>query len=500
VTYSNLAVSPAAAGAATAPHAAPVAPGHVDFADVLTRLTAKSAPPAGLRGWLGKTMARAATVVSAAVLDGVAAEGPVEAPAGVPIRPAAAAKPFVLPTDPSAVKAEDAPPGNPVAVDMTGLLMGASLVRLWTPAAVATGAQNPANQPPAADPQDGPATASTAVQMLQAPAAGVPVTPADEMPEAPASPTAAAVPVTEGSRSSLSRVLKALTSEGTLPVAVALPPVPETRTGSGMPVPIAAPGLLMSSAPGSRGSAGGGDPNATVTASRLPGVLRPPSPGLSGPAENAAVADALAADPSSAGSPLSSAGRASPDDAGGTGQQQPSHHPHATMAQHEIAAFQVTAAPALMSAGPVTVGGEAAPAVAAAGSGAEMVPQIVQAMKLQWSGGIGEAHLRLQPEYLGELTISIRVDRGVVSATLASEVPAVREWLQGHESLLRQGLADQGLQLDRLVVAGESRQADRENGEKPRPDRQPSPDHQPPPHKQSSPRHPPDEQTFEVVA
>ena len=82
--------------------------------------------------------------------------------------------------------------------------------------------------------------------------------------------------------------------------------------------------------------------------------------------------------------------------------------------------------------------------------------QIVQSMKLQWASGAGDATIRLKPEYLGDLTVSIRVEQGQVTASLQASTPEVREWIQGHESMLRQGLADQGLNLDRLVVSDDA--------------------------------------------
>jgi flagellar hook-length control protein FliK len=81
--------------------------------------------------------------------------------------------------------------------------------------------------------------------------------------------------------------------------------------------------------------------------------------------------------------------------------------------------------------------------------------QIVQAIRLQWSQGVGTARVTLQPDYLGDMSIDIRVDRGAVTAVLDASNASVRQWLEGHEPLLRQSLADQGLTLDRLVVKDE---------------------------------------------
>jgi flagellar hook-length control protein FliK len=90
---------------------------------------------------------------------------------------------------------------------------------------------------------------------------------------------------------------------------------------------------------------------------------------------------------------------------------------------------------------------------------ADLPQQIVQAMRFQLTNtGGGDAHIRLQPEYLGDLTISLRVERGDVNATLSASAPEVRQWIERHEPLLRQMLSDRGLQLSEFVV-NEERQS-----------------------------------------
>ena len=99
---------------------------------------------------------------------------------------------------------------------------------------------------------------------------------------------------------------------------------------------------------------------------------------------------------------------------------------------------------------------------AAAGSGvvdSDVSRQIVQAIRLQWSAGGGTASVTLQPDYLGELRIDIRVDHGAVTAVLDASNASVRQWLEGHEPLLRQGLSEQGLTLARLVIKDEPPQS-----------------------------------------
>lgn len=77
---------------------------------------------------------------------------------------------------------------------------------------------------------------------------------------------------------------------------------------------------------------------------------------------------------------------------------------------------------------------------------------IVQSLKVQWRQGGGEARLRLQPEYLGELSLSLRVQGSTVSVVLRSDSPAVRGWIDTHQAELRRALEAQGLVLGRFVI------------------------------------------------
>jgi flagellar hook-length control protein FliK len=80
------------------------------------------------------------------------------------------------------------------------------------------------------------------------------------------------------------------------------------------------------------------------------------------------------------------------------------------------------------------------------------VSQIVQSMRVQALAGGGEAHIALDPGYLGGVTVTVRVDHDGVTASVAADTPAVREALRSQESTLRQTLSDQGLRLDRFEV------------------------------------------------
>lgn len=84
---------------------------------------------------------------------------------------------------------------------------------------------------------------------------------------------------------------------------------------------------------------------------------------------------------------------------------------------------------------------------------AQVTDQIVQTLRMQWAQGGGDATIELNPNALGKVRIQVRVDRGVVSASVQAETPLVREWVASHRDELRENLAQQGLRLDKLVVA-----------------------------------------------
>jgi hypothetical protein len=107
-------------------------------------------------------------------------------------------------------------------------------------------------------------------------------------------------------------------------------------------------------------------------------------------------------------------------------------------------------------AAPVVVSAEAIETAVAT----ELPAQVVQSIRMQAIDGGGEAIIRLNPEYLGELVVAVKVEQGAVSAALQSDVPAVRKWVEANEGSLRQALAEQGLQLDRLTVSDDAPQAE----------------------------------------
>jgi flagellar hook-length control protein FliK len=82
----------------------------------------------------------------------------------------------------------------------------------------------------------------------------------------------------------------------------------------------------------------------------------------------------------------------------------------------------------------------------------DQAAQIVRSMRLQWRGTTGEATLRLQPDHLGQVFVSVRVEQGAVSATVRAETPAAQQWIQQHQQQLRDALDAQGLRVAQFHV------------------------------------------------
>ncbi len=126
-----------------------------------------------------------------------------------------------------------------------------------------------------------------------------------------------------------------------------------------------------------------------------------------------------------------------------------------------IAAFQAAAAAAPDVHRSASIVGTSA--ASAALLDAQIRMPIVDAIRVQADNGNGQVRLRLNPEYLGDVSVDVRVNGGSVIASVHASSADVREWLRTNEAMLRQTLADQGLHLERLVVAEEDTQPGKEH-------------------------------------
>ena len=66
--------------------------------------------------------------------------------------------------------------------------------------------------------------------------------------------------------------------------------------------------------------------------------------------------------------------------------------------------------------------------------------------------GAHEARLTLEPEHLGPVALTVRVEQGSVSAHFRAETPAAQRWIETHQQELRAGLREQGLEVKDIVV------------------------------------------------
>ena len=90
-------------------------------------------------------------------------------------------------------------------------------------------------------------------------------------------------------------------------------------------------------------------------------------------------------------------------------------------------------------------------------TGEQVVQQLVSSMKLQWKNGVGEARLHLRPDALGQVSVSLRVESGAVTAVVRAESAQVQEWILQHQQTLRDQLEASGLTLGELVVEPDDR-------------------------------------------
>jgi flagellar hook-length control protein FliK len=135
--------------------------------------------------------------------------------------------------------------------------------------------------------------------------------------------------------------------------------------------------------------------------------------------------------------------------------------PAARSTDAPVAPAPAAVTPAVEVTKPAAVQPTAAAPIFTPAEETENLGRLVQGMRVQWRQGVPEATVRLNPEHLGEVTIQIRVERGVVSATFHAETPAVQQWLEAQEDKLRSGLADQGLNLERYAVQRDRQQQER---------------------------------------
>jgi len=92
--------------------------------------------------------------------------------------------------------------------------------------------------------------------------------------------------------------------------------------------------------------------------------------------------------------------------------------------------------------------------------GTPVLARLVETMRWQANAGGGHAEIRLRPEVMGPIAVSIVVDRGRVKATVSAESAQTLEYLRGEASALRESLEERGLRLDEYEVRESNRWLD----------------------------------------
>jgi len=227
-------------------------------------------------------------------------------------------------------------------------------------------------------------------------------------------------------------------------------------------------------APGAADPTGQAALAAAAEASRVAAALTEAGENASEAGESASGAAIEAIEPEPVASAAAAAaeldgGAASGFDGQDQAESRPQPQPPAARSSDGTASAVAVAADAArfsLNVGAVTAAyGSAAP-----GREEPVLPQIVQSIRMQANQGVSEAKVQLRPEHLGALNITLKVENGQVTATIQAEVPAVRHWIESHESSLRQALLDQGLELNRLIVHpdGEASSGEAHDQEAPR--------------------------------
>ncbi len=116
-----------------------------------------------------------------------------------------------------------------------------------------------------------------------------------------------------------------------------------------------------------------------------------------------------------------------------------------TFAQN-LEATLVSSGGATLSAKPTEIQAQATPDVY------QVVDQIVEQAKIITKQQNTEMIMQLKPEHLGELTLKVAVENGVVNASFHSNNPEVRSLIEASLPQLKQELANTGLKVDNVSV------------------------------------------------
>ncbi|MCL2617588.1 MAG: flagellar hook-length control protein FliK [Defluviitaleaceae bacterium] len=161
---------------------------------------------------------------------------------------------------------------------------------------------------------------------------------------------------------------------------------------------------------------------------------------------------------------------AAPQTGTGTGKEQPKQHgefmPHTVqttapaeqpkleMVQQSDGTFVVTETTTNQSARVISVSSRPAPVQVNA---LDIIKQLADNMRFDIRGAnISEIRLTLRPENLGDVTMRISSENGIVMASFVAENARVKEAIEANMNQLRQALEEKGIEISELSVSVES--------------------------------------------
>ena len=137
-----------------------------------------------------------------------------------------------------------------------------------------------------------------------------------------------------------------------------------------------------------------------------------------------------------------------------TAQQKPAEEPRLEVVQQSDGTFVVTESSTNQAARIVSVSSRPAPQSINA---QDIIRQLADNMRFDIRGSnVSEIRMTLRPENLGEVTMRIAAENGIVTASFVAENSRVKETIEANMNQLRQALEEKGLEVSQLSVSVET--------------------------------------------
>ncbi len=82
-----------------------------------------------------------------------------------------------------------------------------------------------------------------------------------------------------------------------------------------------------------------------------------------------------------------------------------------------------------------------------------VLKQIAESMKVELQNGLeNEVRITLRPQHLGDVTLKILTDNGIITAQFEAESQRVKEIIESNFNMLKESLEEQGLEVSHLEV------------------------------------------------